>query len=464
MRTFEILFIVFLAASTAGLFAQPLAAMRGIRFMLAGLLFITFGMHFMVEGLRWSMVPLYLLGLILAAGLVFLQVSRLPAPRPWMGWLLAALILLFCLPPLLFPIPVLPQPSGPYAIGTTTFYWEYASRLDPATGRPRPLTAQVWYPADAPVSAPRAPYMEQLDAGGPVIARQFNLPAFALNHIRLAVTHSYQNPPVSTAQAAFPVLLFSHGWTGMRNQNTFQVEELVSHGYIVLAVDHTYGAAFTVLADGTVLFNDPQLIPGDSQTPAEFDQAVRPLGLMWVDDLRFELDQLERLSSGELPSVLQGRIDLQRIGALGHSTGGGAVAELCAVDARCKAGLSMDAWLRPFDKSVPQNGLSQPFLFMQSELWKSSYNPPLQQALFDHSPDSSRVIIARARHFDFSDINLLTPLTRLMKMNGPIQPARAHQVVTAFSLAFFDQALGQPSTALPDLVKRFPEVRFESHK
>lgn len=463
MRTYEILFTFFLAAGTAGLFIKPLAAMRGVRTMLVGLLFITFAMHFLLEGLRWSMLPLYILALIVAVLILLLQIRHAPLPPAWPGWIIAFLIALFCLPPILFPIPVLPAPSGPYAIGTTTFYWVDDSRVDPYAGGPRQLMAQVWYPADYPVSAPLSPYLEQLDIGGPVIARQFNLPPFALNHVNQAITHTYQNPPISQGQNTFPALIFSHGWTGLRNQNTFQVEELVSNGYIVMAVDHTYGAALTVLPDGTVLLNKPEAMPSNVSDDA-FDQGVRTLGLMWVNDLRYELDQLQRLNSGEIPSVLQGHIDLNRVGAFGHSTGGGAVVELCATDTRCKAGLTMDAWLIPYDRAIMKNGLSQPFFFMQSELWQSKRNPPLQQALFDHSSNSSRVIITGARHFDFSDLNMLTPLTQLMKMNGPIKPARAHQMIAASSLAFFDMALkGQPSPSLRELARDYPEMLYEEH-
>ena len=40
------------------------------------------------------------------------------------------------------------------------------------------------------------------------------------------------------------------GLSGFRQMNTFQVEELVSHGYIVAAIDQPYAAASVVFPDG----------------------------------------------------------------------------------------------------------------------------------------------------------------------------------------------------------------------
>jgi alpha-beta hydrolase superfamily lysophospholipase len=46
------------------------------------------------------------------------------------------------------------------------------------------------------------------------------------------------------------VLLFLEGATGFRQMNTFQVEELVSHGYVVAAIDQPGAAAAVVFPDG----------------------------------------------------------------------------------------------------------------------------------------------------------------------------------------------------------------------
>jgi predicted dienelactone hydrolase len=44
------------------------------------------------------------------------------------------------------------------------------------------------------------------------------------------------------------VVLFSPGLAGVRSQNTAWAQELASHGYVVVALDHPYDSA--ALADG----------------------------------------------------------------------------------------------------------------------------------------------------------------------------------------------------------------------
>jgi hypothetical protein len=67
------------------------------------------------------------------------------------------------------------------------------------------------------------------------------------------------------------VLIFSHGRGGYRQHNTMQVEELVSHGYIVAAIDHPYAATGVVFPDGRIAAFDPRMFdpsaPESSRIP-----------------------------------------------------------------------------------------------------------------------------------------------------------------------------------------------------
>jgi predicted dienelactone hydrolase len=236
------------------------------------------------------------------------------------------------------------------------------------------------------------------------------LPPFLLSHLNLARSHAYYQANLSPAEARYPVLVFSHGWVGMRVQNTYQVEELVSHGYIVFAPNHTYGAAFTVFPDGSVALNNPNALPS-GVSDAEYASARQKLGQTWAGDIHFVIDQIERLERDEIPSPLASRMDLNRLGIFGHSTGGGAAVEACSSDPRCKAGLSMDAWLEPYFPPTPEQGLVKPFMFLESEKWNSGSRSQLFSALYDQpAGEHYLTIIQGARHYDFTDIPLLTPL------------------------------------------------------
>ncbi len=51
---------------------------------------------------------------------------------------------------------------------------------------------------------------------------------------------------------------------------------------------------------------------------------------------------------------------LNRVGAYGHSTGGGAAIQFCGTDPRCKALLGQDPFMRPVSTEVLESGVTQP--------------------------------------------------------------------------------------------------------
>lgn len=63
-------------------------------------------------------------------------------------------------------------------------------------------------------------------------------------------THAVAAAPVAAGLARYPVPILPVGATGFRQINTFQVEALVSHGYIVAAIDQPGVAANVVFPDG----------------------------------------------------------------------------------------------------------------------------------------------------------------------------------------------------------------------
>ena len=418
------------------------------------------------------LAPLYVLTGVLA--LLYLRRLRSPARvaagshgwRAWAGAALGLLMLLLAVAlPILFPVPVLPAPGGPFAIGTLSFEWTDSARPEIYTPDPddrRSLMVQVWYPANpAPGGAP-GPWMERLDVAGPVIARYLHLPSFFLDHAALVKTNSYPAAPLDLAGAPYPVVVYSHGWNGFRTVNLNQSEALASHGYIAVAIDHTYGAMVTVFADGRVALNNPAALP-DGVPADEYQRASETVEATYAADLRYVLDQLTQLNSGAIPSPLAGRLDLAHVGLYGHSTGGGAVILACSQDVRCQAGLTMDAWLEPVPAPVLAQGLAKPFLFMRSQVWAAGVNEPLLNTLYGAAQaDEYRLVIQGTKHYDYTLLPLLTPLAPALGLNGPIEGRRGLAIITDYLLAFFDRYLkGQPSPLLDGPAPGYPEVNFE---
>ena len=471
MRPLELtLFVLDLACVILPLLVRPGGAVWRWLAWLAPLAAVAGVLQWGMERYRWQMVPLYVLTVALLAWRWPRLLGRPSAPARrrgvWLGGLVGAIVLaVAALPPVLFPVPRLPTPGGPEAIGTVSFQWTDPTRPEINTADPndvRTIMVQFWYPATPAPGAQPGPWMDRLDVAGPTIARYLGLPSFFLDHAALVTTHSYPGAPVNSNTAPLPVVIYSHGWNGFRTVNLNQSEALASHGYVAVAVDHTYGAMFTVFPDGRVAPNNPAALPPETPKDA-YTAGTQKVEATYAADLRFVLDQLVLVNSGAIPSPLTGRLDLTRVGLYGHSTGGGAVVLACSQDKRCQAGLGMDAWLGPVPPPVINQGLSQPFLFMRSETWSTAQNDALLDTLYTGARAGvMRMTIRGTKHYDFTMLPLLTPLAPVLGLKGPIDGQRGLAIITDYLLAFFDQTLkGQAQPLLTGPSSGYPEVTFE---
>jgi hypothetical protein len=74
------------------------------------------------------------------------------------------------------------------------------------------------------------------------------MPEFVLGGLGRAVANAV--PAAPAAPGRHPVLVFLEGLTGYRQMNTFQVEALVSAGYVVVAIDQPFVASEVVFPGG----------------------------------------------------------------------------------------------------------------------------------------------------------------------------------------------------------------------
>ncbi len=417
-------------------------------------------MHVVVEGARWQLVPLYA-GLLLFCVLAVLW--RAGGPKDIALRLLggvSAMCLAFGMAlGVLFPVPVMPALTGPYAVGTTSLRLIDSTRAEVFTDAPddkRTLMVQIWYPTDAPANAVRAPWLPRADVMAPAIAAWVRLPSFAFNHAGLVRGNSVADAPLSPSQAAYPVLLYSHGWGGFRQINATQNEALASHGYVVVSIDHPYAALGAAFDDGSIVLNKRSLLP--PRNDANYWPAAQLLEEVFSRDAEFVLNELERLGSSD--ARFGGHLDLAHVGIFGHSTGGGAMIQLCARDRRCKALVGQDAWVEPIPDAVIAAGLTQPTLFMRSEQWTGDANDARLITLIDASSGPHyRLSIKGSRHYDFVMIPLFSPLAPLLGLKGPIRAERVMPLIDDFMLAFFDTHLkGASPTALDAAAARYPEA------
>jgi len=207
----------------------------------------------------------------------------------------------------------LPAPTGPFPIGRTEHHWIDQSRseiLSAAVGAKRELMVRVWYPARSSM-VPCIPYLEHFDAVQSVVGEHavrkalgHSYPLAASGQLR---THAAAGAAIAEGSARFPLIVFSHGPGLAALAYSIQIEELVSHGYVVAAIDHTYETFATVFPDGRVIPFDQKLQNTPSASSANHEAERIDV---WAADIRFVLDQLERYNSDPLlSSPWFGRLD-----------------------------------------------------------------------------------------------------------------------------------------------------------
>ncbi len=473
--------------------------------VLAGLIAIA---QVLVEGPRWQLLPAYVLTVLFTLvwfGQQIVSTRGLIKPNRKTPAVVAAsrgagalsLVVAAALP-MLVPVFRFERPSGRYAIGTVTYHWIDSSRADAFAASPnerRQLMVQLWYPADAGAAAPSAPYMPDADVVTAAFARLQGKPAFLFRHFRYVTTNAMSSVPVALDKPRYPVLLFLEGSTGFRQMNTFQVEHLVSHGYIVVAIDQPGAAAAVVFPDGHLAagLTVPQLramvrpsyMPSGTTTPSI---GVRlPNGITLPDnsiipylsqDVSFTLDRLSTLNHADPLGIFEGKLDLQRVGVFGVSLGGIVVGDACRLDARLKACLVMDAAM---SHAVVTVGLRKPGMWitrdaasMRRERQRSGGWPEAEieahqtsmRAVYASLPgDGYFVRVPGMFHSNFTDVPNWSPLVRWIGFAGPINTQRAYDIVNAYALAFFDKHLqGRAAALLDGAATHDPDVDFESRK
>ena len=262
------------------------------------------------------------------------------------------------------------------------------------------------------------------------------------------------------------------GLAALTTDYTTLVEDLASHGYVVVGFDAPYRSFVVVFPDGRVIARAPQnnadLVSGPLQ-----EQLANKLAQAWSSDMGFALDQLERLNASDPSGRFLGRLDMQRVGVFGHSLGGATALQFCHDDSRCKAGIDVDG--APLG-SVVADGVTQPFMFLLSDhKGESDAGEPeaIRQAganihsIYDRLPDDRglMIMIRGADHYRFSDDGALlkSPLMmRGLRTVGVVRLDGRRQVaLTAHSIStFFDVSLkGAPAQQLKSQPE-YPEIEY----
>jgi len=436
---------------------------RPKRGIVAGVLATVLIVQLQVEGFRWQMVPIYLVAIGLAVGDILFVDRRLKwTNRVVRGVAGLVGVLVAAFAAVILPVPTLPVPSGPETIGTASFQLVDLEREElygTTPGGPRRFMAQVWYPADLESDDDPLPWSEDWDVVAPAMAEELGFPSWFLNHTRYTESNAYDSLPV--ADGTFPVIIYSHGWTGFRTIAVNQIENLVSNGYMVIAPDHTYGAVATKMTGGIVIEYDPAALPEEEVVGEEaYLAAGQELIFTYADDIVSVMNALDEGADGPF-GTLAGSADMTRIGVYGHSTGGGAAVKVCLEDERCDAVLGLDPWVEPLPDRVIKQTTTRPGLFMRSDGWRGTENDAVLRGLAGRSEESTYWLgVEGAHHSDFVITPLVTPFAAQFGLKGPIPAGRIIPIIDNYLLGFFDVFLLGTGPAALDNVS-FEEVSVE---
>ncbi|HMD93948.1 MAG TPA: alpha/beta hydrolase [Trebonia sp.] len=361
--------------------------------------------------------------------------------------------------------PCLPEPTGPYPVGTTSLWLTDTSRPDPwaADVSVRELMVSLWYPAE-PADGPRARYMTAAEsrlllAGAGITG----VPPDALSTVR---TNAAVDATPAGRQGSLPLIVLSPGFTNPRSALTALAEDLASHGYVAAGIGHTYESHATAFPDGrvtTCLAREARRRGGAFQEKVMAGRAA---------DVRFVLGEL----TGAHPAWPgAGLIDPSQVAMAGHSMGGAAAIAAMLAGSRIRAGIDMDgATAAP----IPDHGLPRPFLFLGKQ---SNYTPGSGGAVTPGTRDwkllrgsvstwerdwklltgwKRWLVVAGAVHVSFTDLALLADQIGI-DIDAGLPGARSLDITRAYVRAFFDQHLrGRPQALLDQPSPRYPEVTF----
>ena len=318
-----------------------------------------------------------------------------------------------------------PKPTGPYAVGTTSILLTDPSRTDRSNVAPNnSFMITLWYPAPPMPGILPAAYIEPKLA--PALAGLYGTSQSVLAGF---CSHARAGTSAASIEAPYPVVLYSHGFRVSRHDNTAKCVELASHGYVVVAADHADCLA-TVFPDGRMLTTTIS-----SLSAALFESNVA--------DLRFVLETLTQLNRDD--PRFRGVLDMQRVGTMGWSYGGGVAAEICRTDNRVKATVLLDAYLQNAH-DVAWLGIQKPFLGMYNAA--SAFT-----TLFDLATrDAVWMNIKNTEHQHFAD-------WRAWISSPADSGRRAGVAMNGCIVSFFDKHLkNRDDHLLDDPARVYPEI------
>ncbi len=337
--------------------------------------------------------------------------------------------------------------TGKYKIGTKRFLFIDSTRtnwyLEDYNKDFRKLMVQVWYPAKIEVYDKKSSYIDNQSALTHTIKNQgYGVPKILSDQIGSIECNSWEEP-VPLLGNNFPILIFSHGHGGLRTQNTNQVEELVSHGYVVIAMDHTYDAGFVEFLDGEVAYSltarsdDNTIIISPEEFYTRFSYRV--------NDVDFILEEINKFYKYD--DDIFNIMNIDKIGIFGHSYGGLTSFYSAFYNEAITSCFALDGWFEPMPDSLVLKNINKPLFHLgqhnkgEIKYWNDLNYEKLENFMKNNSNLSIMIDIPGSYHYDYTDFTYFTYLTKKMNFSGLVPTDTMAKIMNVTLVDFFNHTL-----------------------
>lgn len=464
MGKFELALVSFIIFISLAILILPVKK-RVITYAAISGIVLLFTLHFTVEGYRWQMIPTYSLCSLMLLFLIRRTRGTAILTSRWkrggfylflLIWIPIAIVL-----PILFPVFQLPEPTGIYKIGRISYHLIDPNRNEIETkiqNDKRELSITVWYPTNE-TDHKQATYFPNFTNLKDAVSEKYGIPPFLLTYLGKITTNTQEGVAVANNNKPFPVIVLSHGFPGTSFMFTSLIEEVVSHGFIVAAIDHTFYSNVTMLPTNKAVFLTENL-----PTPIEFEKWDEIIDTVWVKD---QIQVIDFLSYLNREKKFKNKIDLDKIGVMGHSFGGATAFQSMLIDDRIKAGINMDGTY--FGNAEKSEMDVKPFLLMNtSEEKKESKEDKTaalvasglsekqfqqisqsleerQQKFRDYGGYVASII--GAKHMSFSDYYLFSPA---LSIGENVNYREDQKIIRWTVLQFFEKTLNKNNRTIFD--------------
>jgi dienelactone hydrolase len=371
-----------------------------------------------VWSLRWVLLAILLFLLAVKGTISLIRKNTKPKTYKtskvvWKTIFMVVATVIAFVPAIVFPQHPSPKVTGKYSVATATYTYVDKNRIEEFTdkGDNRFVNVEFWYP--------------------------------------------------KKADGKYPLLVFSHGATGIKASNSSTYTELASHGYVVVSIDHPYHSFYTKSEDGTVATINSDynreitnLNTEGVYTNEQLNELIKKWMKLRTDDMNFVIDTILEKAKSDTNPVYQ-RINTDKIGVFGHSMGGAASVWLGRERDDIDAVVNIDA---PFFSELEYKKVNDSFVanskayttpifnIYSDDVWGQLDSTPIyvaNQLNNKQFKDAYTTHFKGAKHLSLTDLPLFSPILANMLQGGKadIDPYYCIETENDLIRQFFDYEL-----------------------